>query len=80
VPQVHPVGPDADPAQRGQAGDDGDDAVAGGRGDQAGGRQRGQDQPDRVDRRVVAREVPDGPGQHREAGDAGRVEALGLRR
>ena len=79
MPQVDPVRPDADPAQRPDAGERGDDPVSGRRGDQAGRGERGQQQADRVDDRIAAGEVPDGPGQDDEPGDAGHVKPPGVR-
>ena len=79
VPQVDPVGPDADPAQRTPAGERGDDPVAGRRGDQTRRAERGQQQAHRVDDRVAAGEVPRGPGQNDEPGDAAYVEPPGMR-
>jgi len=74
MPQVDPVGPDTDPAQRPPAGDRGDDAVGRCRRDQGGRAERGQQETHRVDDRVAAGEVPGGPGQGGEADDAANVQ------
>ena len=79
MPQVDPIGPDADPAQRLPTGERGDDPVAGRRGDQGGRGERGQQQARRIDDRVAAGEMPGGPGQDDEPGDAANVKPPGMR-